>query len=145
MSLYLGAKESGCSDEDCSLFVRIGYNLGMAFQIIDDILDFKGQPEKTGKPSYGHDIKEGVFTLPVILSLQKDNEKLRKLLTKRPYSERSIKKIITLIEESDSVNEAAEEASRYTDRALRELERLQAGYTRDQLFLLTKNLLKRDY
>ena len=144
LSLYLGAMEAGCSSEDCSIFSRIGYNVGMAFQIIDDILDITGDPAVTGKPC-GRDITEGIYTLPVMYALEDDDGSLRKLLAKYPYRRQTIKRITRLIRESFGPEKAAAEAELYTVRAMREISKLDEGYTKYQLSALVRNLLKRNF
>ena len=61
---------SGCSKEKITLLKSYGYNLGMAFQIIDDILDFEGDPNEFGKP-VGQDLDQGLLTLPSLIYLEK--------------------------------------------------------------------------
>jgi len=74
-SLFAAAGESGAvlsqAPEDAIQALKdYGYNLGMSFQIIDDILDFVGQKETLGKP-VTNDLSQGVLTLPVILLLER--------------------------------------------------------------------------
>ena len=145
LSFYLGAKESGCAEETCSIFIRIGYDLGMAFQIIDDILDFNTDAEVFGKPSKGHDISEGIYTLPLILELKEGNRDLEKLLAKRRPGRLNRRKIVSMVNGSVGMRKARAEAALYTERALREIDRLDEGYTRDQLKVLTRKLLDRNY
>lgn len=64
-SCLLGAKLSGKKEEAVTLFEKFGENLGMAFQIIDDYLDFWGNRKEIGKPVM-HDINNGYYTLPVL-------------------------------------------------------------------------------
>lgn len=145
LSLYLGAKESGCSESICSVFVRIGYDIGMAFQIIDDILDFTANTATVGKPSSGHDLSEGIYTLPVIYELKSGNEELSKLISGRKLTRGRRKKIVRIVKDSDGMKETRRTAALYTERALREIERLDDGYTKEQLICLTSKLLDREY
>jgi heptaprenyl diphosphate synthase len=67
---------------DIDQLTTFGRNYGMAFQIVDDVLDVVASDEQLGKPS-GHDLVEGVYTLPVIRTLADDGsgaDKLRALL-----------------------------------------------------------------
>ncbi len=61
-----GARLSGAPDEEVEAFKAYGYNLGMAFQIMDDLLDFRGIAEELGKP-VGADLLQGILTLPALL------------------------------------------------------------------------------
>lgn len=69
-----GSLLGGDSLEDQNLWAEFGYNLGIAFQLIDDLLDYTGEGGITGKPLYG-DLNNGVITLPLIRALHSGNNK----------------------------------------------------------------------
>ena len=74
-SLFTTAAESGAilsgAPESCSSALRsYGHNLGMAFQVVDDILDFDGTEEEIGKP-IGSDLANGVVTLPTLIAMKR--------------------------------------------------------------------------
>jgi heptaprenyl diphosphate synthase len=71
----IGAYLAGGSTEHVSGLGAYGLDLGIAFQIIDDVLDFTGDEKRTGKP-VGMDLKEGYLTLPSLLAM-KDSEEAR--------------------------------------------------------------------
>ena len=71
LSSYLGAYVSGIRGKRLNVLYKLGLEIGMAFQIQDDLLDFEGNEKDTGK-LLAQDLKEGVITLPVILLLNKD-------------------------------------------------------------------------
>ena len=76
-SLFTTAAESGAilsgAGEDIVTRLRdYGYNVGMAYQIVDDILDFEGDPEEFGKP-VGQDLAHGILTLPALIALERGN------------------------------------------------------------------------
>ena len=144
ISLYLGASESSCSSSLLSLFKRIGYNIGMSFQITDDILDYTGSEKTTGKPA-GNDLKEGIYTAPFLHSLDTENRELRRLLKRKPWSNSQRKKIIKLVEETGGIDEARKTASIYTERALREIDRLPECASKNTLRKITESLLIRSY
>jgi heptaprenyl diphosphate synthase len=123
LSCFIGASEGGCSREIANIFGRIGYNLGISFQIIDDILDYKGNREELGKP-IGTDLKEGTVTLPLIFAMQEDRGELEKLLGPPPFSSRQIHHIINHVVKCSGVLQAEQTAERYSQRALREIGRL---------------------
>ncbi|HEX2240610.1 MAG TPA: polyprenyl synthetase family protein [Actinomycetota bacterium] len=67
----LGSSTSGVEGATRAALADYGLNLGIAFQLVDDLLDLVGDPELTGK-ELGTDLREGVFTLPVLLAAQRD-------------------------------------------------------------------------
>lgn len=72
-ALRAGAVAGGCSPETTAALVQFGSELGMAFQLVDDVLDFEGTPTATGK-SLLADLKEGKITLPLALTLRQHPE-----------------------------------------------------------------------
>jgi len=93
-----------------------GHNYGMAFQIIDDVLDLIATDEQLGKPA-GNDLMEGVYTLPVIRALAGSNgEKLRNLLSNQLDKE-SRDQAISIMRGDDALFSAVETAISYTNRA----------------------------
>jgi geranylgeranyl pyrophosphate synthase len=78
LALHVGAREMGASPGSVQMLRRAGYYLGLAFQIQDDILDFKGDQKKFGK-QLGQDLKDGQLTLPVIEALRRHPKKTEKM------------------------------------------------------------------
>ena len=78
-SCQAAAVASGASEDEIDIFYKIGYNLGMEFQIRDDILDMRSNTKKLGKPA-GSDLAHGIMTLPTILVLQQDFAEKEELL-----------------------------------------------------------------
>jgi heptaprenyl diphosphate synthase len=74
-SCWLGARAAGATRETVTAAERFGFEVGVAFQIIDDVLDLCADEEVLGKPA-GNDLREGVFTLPVLLALADDRSLL---------------------------------------------------------------------
>jgi heptaprenyl diphosphate synthase len=77
-SCRIGGMVAGVSDETLAGLTQFGHHLGMCFQIVDDVLDVTQSDEELGKPA-GNDLREGVYTLPVIRAL-KESDELRKML-----------------------------------------------------------------
>lgn len=71
ISLYMGAYKAGCPQKLVSKLGVLGNNIGMAFQIVDDILDLTGNQAKVGKPLLS-DAVQGVYTLPIIYALRSE-------------------------------------------------------------------------
>ena len=86
ISSYLGAYVSGIRGKKLNILYKLGLEIGMAFKIQDDILDFNGEESRTGK-KIAKDLEEGVITLPLILLLEKEEyqQKYSNLLAKDKF------------------------------------------------------------
>jgi heptaprenyl diphosphate synthase len=144
LSFHVGATQAGCPEELCSVLRRLGYCLGMGFQIIDDILDFEKAGGETGKPT-GSDLSQGIYTLPVVLGLRKDDGKLAATLSRRPRRGGALKRAARLVDEAGGIREARLRAAHYTERSLREIGRLPHNEARETLVDVTERLLHRTY
>ncbi|MGM0432383.1 MAG: polyprenyl synthetase family protein [Spirochaetota bacterium] len=119
LSGYLGANTAGADPFIQYQLHQIGYNIGMAFQIQDDVLDMTGNQEDLGKP-VGRDLRSGVCTLPVIYALEADSTGYlaHKLKGRKSISQRKAQKLIDRITELGGIERAKETAWFYSDRAL---------------------------
>lgn len=144
LSFYIGAYESGCSSELVKSLSRIGYDIGMAFQIIDDILDYSGDPKAVGKP-LGNDLKEGIFTIPLIYAFRMDKSKLEPILSKNDYSDSDIKNIISITKELGGIDKARALAKKYTSKAFHRINKLPNSESKNILLEVTNKLLWREY
>jgi heptaprenyl diphosphate synthase len=144
LSFHVGAEDSGASAVVTSTLRRLGYCLGMGFQIIDDILDFAQAGKFTGKPT-GSDLSQGIYTLPAILALQKDDGRLARALSRHPRGRVGISRVGRLIEELGGIQKARALAEKYTRRALGEIERLPRTDAALTLREITNRLLVRTY
>jgi geranylgeranyl pyrophosphate synthase len=102
-----------------------GLNLGIAFQIIDDILDYTEDQSTIGKPA-GNDLRQGMVTLPLIYALQAQSEnghhqQVQKLLTSTEHEEHEIREIIDWVLTGDNVERARKDAYAYADKAREDL------------------------
>jgi len=144
LSFYSGAVESGCNDKLCRDLSRIGHNIGMAFQIIDDILDYTGKELVVGK-SIGNDIKQGIYTLPLIYVLEKEKLRLNPILSKNSFDEQDITNIVSIVKNFGGIEKSRALASRYTKRAFDIIDTLPNGENKDVLLKVTGDLLVRFY
>lgn len=144
MALRVGASESKAKAAVVSTLTRVGYDVGMAFQIMDDILDFRATQGAMRKP-VGKDLREGLCTLPLILALKRDGKAIKALLGNGPMDDGRVAEVVALVRESGALERAEAYASRYTDRALSEIGRLPEGEARRNLSQLAGKLLSRGW
>ncbi len=112
----IGALTSGFSRDGVDAFTAFGQQVGMVFQIVDDILDVVATDEELGKPA-GKDMMEGVYTLPVIRALASEsNEGLRKLLG-NPLSVGEVDQARDLVKGNGAVGAAIRVARGYAAQA----------------------------
>ncbi|OTP06958.1 polyprenyl synthetase [Enterococcus sp. 10A9_DIV0425] len=144
LSCFVGAYESGTSERFAKKAGEIGLSIGMAFQIIDDILDYTKTSEAIGKPVL-EDIRQGVYSLPLIYALQteKKDELLSYLKKKAELSQIEAEKVRQIVVEVKGVENAQELAESYTKKALREIHKLPSTQASDTLAALTTLILKR--
>ena len=142
LACYMGAAEAKAPPRICEKLRRAGYNIGIAFQIIDDILDYSGDEELVRKP-LGNDITAGLVTLPVLCALPRSSE-LRTIFAKDSFTPEDGGQIFRLVREAGGADAAGIYAEIYTSRALREIDSLPRGHHRDMLTALTRQLLTRE-
>ncbi len=116
----LGALAAGAGNSAQVEMSEYGWNLGMAFQLIDDILDFTADESVLGKP-VGNDLREGKVTLPLIYALEEAGAGERGLvetvLSDRAYVRVPFADILALIERRRGVARARERARAFTEKA----------------------------
>jgi geranylgeranyl pyrophosphate synthase len=129
MSTESGAVLSQAPEDSVQALKSYGTNLGIAFQIVDDVLDFTSTETELGKP-VGSDLAQGTLTLPAMLLLERypDDNPVRELFNNRDMAEAArqakIKEAIGMVAESSIVDECYRVASDYCAKARRKLERL---------------------
>lgn len=139
LSAFVGAAERRRDQEIQRRLLRTGHNIGMAFQIIDDILDYQSDESRMGKP-VGADLLSGVYTLPAILALRSRPE-IAPLLTP-PITD--VDRVVRAVDAAGGIDGARAAAAQYTERAFREIGRLPAGPAVESLRVTTERLLYRD-
>jgi len=125
-----------------------GFNLGIAFQLIDDLLDFTGNLTTVGKP-IGADLREGKMTLPLIHLFRQDEEVgekiVRDIIAARSASEEQWQELLHILKEHRSIDYAYRRAVEYAERAKRPLHAaFPPGSERDALLSLPDYVLSRD-
>lgn len=141
-----GALTGGASEENALSLRSFGLNLGYAFQIADDILDFTGKKEVLGKPT-GLDLAQGNLTLPV-LNLLKDETYgpwLKKVLLTKKLDEITHQRILEALIDSGALKKAQAAALAFSQKACHCLESLPSSPYRDTLKELALKAAKREY
>jgi octaprenyl-diphosphate synthase len=116
----LGAVVAGATDDAELKLADYAWNLGMAFQLIDDVLDFTARETVLGKP-VGGDLREGKVTLPLIYALQECSSEERSLvetvLRDRCYSTVPFRSVLEMIQRHGGFARAKERAASFADKA----------------------------
>ncbi|MFB6214799.1 MAG: polyprenyl synthetase family protein, partial [Candidatus Bipolaricaulia bacterium] len=117
-SCLLGAKASGAREEDRERMESYGLNLGLSFQITDDVKDLVGSKEELGKEP-GNDLKEGTLTLPIMIAIEESSrsEILRNLLKREDPGREEIDRGIEIIKGSGAIEESLKYSRRFADKA----------------------------
>lgn len=126
--------------------VEYGFNIGMAFQIVDDVLDFTGDQERVGKP-LGSDLIQGIVTLPVILYIDGNGDEtlIKALRDGQPEGESTIRDLVEKVRGSGAVDEAVNISRKYVERAKQALEIFPTSQYRDCLSGLADYIVERDF
>ncbi len=121
-----------------------GHNLGMAFQIADDVLDFVGTEREVGKP-VGSDLRQGIVTLPTIYFYEQDprREALDSIFSHNGHSSEEFDRVIEWIRTSPAIQAAHAEARQFAERAQHALEVLPTTLHRTALWELANYVVER--
>jgi geranylgeranyl pyrophosphate synthase len=122
-----GAIVAGLSESQALALRAYGENLGMAFQIVDDILDFTGDAAEMGKPA-GSDLMQGTLTLPALLLIERDPEgnPVKRYFAGRNRA-KNLETALQMVRDSDILDESFKVAYDFRDKALSALSGLDGG------------------
>jgi geranylgeranyl pyrophosphate synthase len=141
----LAATMVATEDEDMRGSMKVfGYEVGMAFQIVDDILDFTGDQSAVGKP-IGSDLLNGLVTLPAIYYAEANpnNDDVVSLPEGGWKDTNRVQRLVDNIRQSRAIQQAMDEARRAVDRALKSLHEAPASPEREALEDLAKFIVDR--
>jgi octaprenyl-diphosphate synthase len=117
----LGAIAAGADEANENQLADFAWNLGMAFQLVDDILDFTSTEKILGKPS-GNDLREGKVTLPMIYALEKaspaERQTVAAILTDGSYENVPFMQVVKMLDHHKSIQRSYERARGFTEKAL---------------------------
>lgn len=141
-----GALAAGAPQPMVEALSDYGYHIGMAFQIADDLLDYSGNPIRMGKP-VGSDLREGKFTLPLILTLREavpaDRHRLLQILG-APLKDGEIQQVVEIIRRYDGFCRTKAVATLHAQQAVEALEPLPDSPIRLSLTALCDYIIQRD-
>lgn len=130
-SCRIGALAAHLPTATVDALAAYGTAFGMAFQVIDDVLDLVSTPDAMGKP-VGNDIKEGVYTLPVLLMVERDPSSLQDLLVPN-LDQASIRRIVAKLENGEVLAESVSIAMAFSGDAAHALDGLDRSEVLDGL------------
>jgi octaprenyl-diphosphate synthase len=146
--MRIGAILGAVGDEREKALASYGLNLGICFQMVDDLLDFTAEEKTLGKP-VANDLREGKVTLPMILLLRKAGrpgiEKIGTVLADRGFGRVSREEIVRLAREHGALDEAQALAETYAEKARRDLAVFDRSPYREALEVLPDFILARDH
>jgi len=144
----IGALLGEVGDEREQALTSYGLNLGMCFQMVDDLLDFTAEEKTLGKP-VASDLREGKVTLPMIFLLRRasaaDAEKVRAVLEDRGFRRVTRDEIVRLARDHGALEKARELAEQYAEAAREDLMVFERSPYRDALEALPGFILARDH
>jgi octaprenyl-diphosphate synthase len=143
----LGAVAGGADTQFEEKLGEFAWNLGMAFQLIDDMLDFTSREQTLGKP-VGGDLKEGKVTLPLVYALETataaERSVVERVLAARSYDAVPFADILALVERHSGIQRTRERAQQFTDHARQIVSEFPENPYQRALFTLTDLVTARD-
>jgi len=145
-SLFSLATQSGAilsqtPEESVTIIKEYGDNLGIAFQVVDDILDFISTEEAMGKP-VGSDLSQGTLTLPAMMLMERypDNNPVKRMFETR--DKKNVAEAIEMVRNSTIIKDCYKIASEYCNKACQDLKTLPKTASRQSLYDLADYVIK---
>ncbi|MCH7969591.1 MAG: polyprenyl synthetase family protein [Chloroflexi bacterium] len=150
-SLFCTAAESGAvlgegDDESVENLRSYGYSIGMAYQVYDDLLDYRSTSEELGKPA-GHDLGEGILTLPAIIAARNGAADEIYGFLDAPEEARGdlLPLAVDAIKQTGAMEKTLQVANDYIETAVRSLDRIPPSDSLDSLLALAEYVQTRNY
>ena len=134
---------SGVTNKELKLLNHFGKQLGLAFQVVDDILDFTANESQLGKPA-ASDLASGYLTAPVLYALEEKPD-LSNLIQREFSSEGDIEQALKLVRESNAIKRSRKLAEEFANDSYESIKWLPESPFRDALFNLPDYVLSRLY
>jgi len=146
-SCLIGGILCDTSEKERNLLAEYGRNLGMSFQIVDDLLDYTGDIDTLGKPVLS-DLEEGRITLPLIYTLNHDGKKNRnritQLIQKKEFGKESKNEILAIVEPNGALEYSYSKAESYALKSKSIINHFPSSIYRDSLDLVPDFVLNRN-
>jgi octaprenyl-diphosphate synthase len=144
----LGALVAGADSQTEEKLGEYAWNLGMAFQLVDDVLDFTARDKTLGKP-VGGDLREGKVTLPVVYALEhaqaEERRMIERVLADRHYENVPLRQILALIDKYQGIERVRERAQAFTDKARQVIGEFPESPYQRALYGITDLITDRDH
>jgi geranylgeranyl pyrophosphate synthase len=139
----VGAYLAGASQSSVDQIGQCSLSLGIAFQIVDDILDIVGHEDLLGKPT-GIDLRDGNPSIPIILALKEGHKAVFDAFQDPSASEGKIHEAIRAIRQGSSIQKARVLSKTYAEQALKTIENFPASEYRDSLQSAVRLIVDRE-
>lgn len=147
-SCQTGALLAGGDSAKVDCLYRFGLGIGMAFQIIDDTLDFVGKQSKVGKPVMS-DLREGKLTLPVLYCLEKgtivEKRKIKTMILRKVKTKSDLKFLSLILKKYGAIELSVKKAKDLVGKAKSSLDGLNDGRDKNDLLKFANFLIQRDF
>ena len=144
----LGALVSGADSQTEERLGDFAWNLGMAFQLVDDLLDFTSRETVLGKP-VGNDLREGKVTLPLVYALEQASSEERRrvetILRERNYDRVPFPQILAMVERYGGIARVKERAQAFTEKARGIINEFPDSPYQRALYSVTELITERDH
>jgi octaprenyl-diphosphate synthase len=144
----LGAIVSGADSQTEERLGEYAWNLGMAFQLVDDLLDFTSREKVLGKP-VGNDLREGKVTLPLVYALEQataeERRRVETILRERNYDRVPFPRILAMVERYQGISRVKERAQAFTEKARGIINEFPDSPYQRALYSVTELVTERDH
>lgn len=143
LSCYSGAYQA--NNRIARQAYQIGNNIGMAFQIMDDILDYSEKGDVIGKPAM-QDVRNGIYTAPLLYAMQTHKKKIEPYLLKgAAISDSEVQEVLELVKEAGGIERARALAEKYTNKALKQINQLPENQVKITISRISEQMLARKF
>jgi heptaprenyl diphosphate synthase len=145
VSCQLGAIAAEVPAAYVRYLTSFGYHVGMAFQMVDDVLDFTGTEKQLGKPA-GSDLRQGNITLPMLYALHcsADRSTIQSAIP-HIHNDQTVSQLIELVKKSGGIQYAEKMAQTYIEKGIRSLDRLPDQKAKRDLLTIAQFVRERTY